>query len=410
MAYARLAPGEHSEIEAVPYRRDENNKRVKAANVRQATMWRARCKYRSLDGVREDVTRYARTKQAAVQAVREAVADKRHASAGSGDDSLKPSTPFIQAGRVWLKQIERPEAGKSAKTLEAYRGAFARYIDTDGCHLRGLTLAQANDVQRLLALLQRVADEHGSGAAKTLRTVLSGVLGMALRRGVLPVNAALQTGAVKAINPRASARDIRRSLTSDERIQAMEAADALAAQEWADPRSARKWETVADLIAFLAGTGVRISEARLLRWEHVSLSDGAIEIHGTKTLSSVRGLTAPGWLLERLRRRASVGGTEGMVFPAPSLQGPDSTVELASHVPMDSSNLQKWVRKVLNNAGLPWATSHTFRRTVATILHESNAPLVRIADQLGHANPAMTARVYLGRDLRGNKAELAALL
>lgn len=37
-------------------------------------------------------------------------------------------------------------------------------------------------------------------------------------------------------------------------------------------------------------------------------------------------------------------------------------------------------------------------RTAAALAHEGGAPLKDIADQLGHADPAMTARVYLGRD------------
>jgi integrase len=37
-------------------------------------------------------------------------------------------------------------------------------------------------------------------------------------------------------------------------------------------------------------------------------------------------------------------------------------------------------------------------------------PIVRIADQLGHADPAMTARVYLGRDFEGDKSDLAVHL
>lgn len=44
------------------------------------------------------------------------------------------------------------------------------------------------------------------------------------------------------------------------------------------------------------------------------------------------------------------------------------------------------------------------------MLHQAGIPLSRIADQLGHADPAMTAKVYLGRDAQGDKSDLAALL
>jgi integrase len=38
------------------------------------------------------------------------------------------------------------------------------------------------------------------------------------------------------------------------------------------------------------------------------------------------------------------------------------------------------------------------------------APLHHIADQVGHSNPVMTDRVYLGRDFTGLRQSVAALL
>jgi integrase len=363
-------------------------------------MWRARCKFRDFDGTLHDVTRWGKTRREVEAKMNAALADLR---SGGPDAPLKPSMPFVDAGRYWLTQAKRPDANKSARTLEAYEGAWNRYLAVEGCPLRGLTLAQANNVQLVLAVLQDVAEQHGSGAAKMARTVVSSVFEMGVRRGVLDANAARSVGAVKASRPKVSKRDKRRSLTPDERGDVIEAADARAAKP-GDPRSLRKWQTVADLVAFLAGTGVRISEARLLRWESLDLETGVVQIEGTKTISSRRTLNLPEWLRGRMAVRAARVGTSGYVFAAPALLDEDGAT------PMDASNLAGWVRVVFDDAGLSWATSHTFRRTVATMLHENGAPLVRIADQLGHANPTMTANVYLGRDLRGDKADLAALL
>ena len=47
-------------------------------------------------------------------------------------------------------------------------------------------------------------------------------------------------------------------------------------------------------------------------------------------------------------------------------------------------------------ANLAWAGWHTFRRTVATWMDASGAPLAEIANQLGHADVNTTAG-YLGR-------------
>ena len=408
MSREKLAAGEHSEIEATPYK-VEDGRRVRVENRRQATMWRARCRYRAYDGTVHDVTRWAKTRRDAEAKAKDALADLR---SGGPDAPLKPSMPFPDAGAYWLTQAKRPDANKSARTIEAYEGAWNRYLAGEGCQLRGLSLAQANNVQMVLAVLQGVADKNGSGAAKMARTVLSSIFEMAVLRGVLEANAAKSVGVVKATTPKQSKRDKRRSLTADQRGDVIEAADARAAAA-RDPRSVRKWQTVADLVAFLAGTGVRISEARLLRWESLNLETGVVQIEGTKTVSSRRTLNVPEWLRVRLTARAERVGQSGYVFAAPALgagEYSDHDKAEAGQAPMDASNLAGWIREVLDDAGLSWATSHTFRRTVATMLHENGAPLVRIADQLGHANPTMTANVYLGRDLRGDKADLAAML
>ncbi len=56
----------------------------------------------------------------------------------------------------------------------------------------------------------------------------------------------------------------------------------------------------------------------------------------------------------------------------------------------------KGIRRVLTTAELSWAGSHTFRRTVATWMDASGAPLAEIANQLGHTDVNTTAG-YLGR-------------
>lgn len=419
MARIALEPLTHSPVKATAYL-VRDGKRVPAPNARAATLWRTRCRFRKADGSLVDLTRWAPTRRAAEARIGAAIADLK---VGGKDAVIRPSTPLSEAGEAWLKTLERPDAGRADNTLKAYRGAWDRYVVVEGSPLRGLSLSAANDVQRVLDMLRVVADTHGTGAAKMARTVLSGVFTWAIRLGVLDFNAAKHTGTVQAVEPRETERDKRRSFTREERDHVIATADAWAssgsepvqsaehakrqrkgeAGDRGTTRTIRTRQTVADLIAFLAGTGVRISEARMLRWNDLDLKVGTVLVRGTKTASSERLLNVPQWLSDRLKARGERYGVSGYVFASPAfVKGQD--------VPMDSSNLASAVRRVLDKAGLDWATSHSFRRTVATMLHEGGAPLVRIADQLGHANPTMTADVYLGRDLRGDKADLAAML
>jgi len=63
----------------------------------------------------------------------------------------------------------------------------------------------------------------------------------------------------------------------------------------------------------------------------------------------------------------------------------------------DPKNTRRDVRAALDRAGFDWATSHSFRKTTATMLDEAGLSARVIADQLGHARPSMTQDVYMGR-------------
>jgi integrase len=102
-------------------------------------------------------------------------------------------------------------------------------------------------------------------------------------------------------------------------------------------------------------------------------------------------------------RSAETDGRHGYVFASPAFVSNPEQI-------WDQSNSANAVRAALDTSGLSWAVPHTFRRTVATLLDQANLPIARIADQLGHADVSMTARIYLGRDLKGDKSDLADVL
>ena len=418
----KLGPGEQTPIEVYPYRINEKRRKERVPNGRQATLWRARAYYMAEDGTLHEVTRWAKRQRDASEAVGTALDERRMLDGAPDDQTLTPSSPFIQAGAAWLAWIERPEAlaakgGLSERTKYEYRSHYERHIDAPGSPLRGRSIAQVNDPQRLILFLQDLADSSGTQTAKMSRTVLAGILGLCLRRGVIRVNVARSIGSVSARRKKPTVRNRSRAFTRKERDKVIAHADNLVRQA-TNPRTRRKWEATADLLAFMAGTGCRISEARLLMWSDVDLKRSRVRIRGSKTLSSDRINNLPKWLKKRLARRAnameqwehghpfvfSLGYPREVVLPNGLRQFS------ADNVPPGDSNLGKWVRDVLDGAGFPWAIPHTFRRTVATLLHEAGIPLVAIADQLGHADPSMTMSVYLGRDLEGDKSALAKVL
>jgi integrase len=82
-------------------------------------------------------------------------------------------------------------------------------------------------------------------------------------------------------------------------------------------------------------------------------------------------------------------GTSGIVFATTRFESKRGQAR-------EVDNVLRAVRGVLSEAGLSWAGPHTFRRTVATWMDASSAPLAEIANQLGHADVNTTAG-YLGR-------------
>ncbi|MEV2238780.1 site-specific integrase [Micromonospora sp. NPDC049891] len=399
MGRRALGLGETGEVEITP-QRQVDGRWVRAEPGVRPERYRARVYVRCMDGIRREVTATARTKAEVNRQVQDRVQERLQGHATAG---LTLATPLVDAGRHWLGLMARSDSGLSPRSISDYSGSWKRHVESRGSAIRGLTLGQANDPQRLRGFLQQVADRQGTGAAKMVRSVLAGVLGQAVDDGVLTSNAIRQVRPVKSQVEREDERDRTRAFTRAERDSVIAYADAQVLRPSLDPRSVRKAQVTADLVAFMAGTGVRIDEARMLRWEHVDLDAGWADVHGTKSRSARRRLTLPGWLVDRLRARQERLGSVGYLLSTPAHVR-------SSESPWDRSNSATAVRRVLDGAGFPWAVPHTFRRTVATLLHEAGVPVARIADQLGHSDPAMTASVYLGRDFTGPRDDVAALL
>lgn len=63
----------------------------------------------------------------------------------------------------------------------------------------------------------------------------------------------------------------------------------------------------------------------------------------------------------------------------------------------DPSAVSKQWRRVRDKLKFDWVTSHTFRKTMATLIDAQGLSARVGADQLGHAQVSMTQDVYMGR-------------
>lgn len=315
---------------------------------------------------------------------------------------LNQDTPLPRAAAVWFDSKLRESL--SDNTLRDYRGYIDRAINAG--QLSTLTLSDVNDVARIEARLTEISDTRGSAAARQARKVLSGILGLAERRGALassvmhrvktPGTKPGSVGDRKCSDPDCDYEcgkrhlDTARAFTRTEAQRVQEVADCAAAD-------------VGDLAAFLLGTGARTSEAlHHTAWQDVDFEAHTVRVRGTKTSEADRTLVMSKPLTDRLRHRAGLHGQTGLVFGI-------AYFATKAGQPRDRNNVSKALRRVFKAADVPWAGTHTFRRTMASWLDEAGAPLAEIANQLGHADINVTAR-YLGRRTAPSRAAEVMLL
>jgi integrase len=141
-----------------------------------------------------------------------------------------------------------------------------------------------------------------------------------------------------------------------------------------------------DVIAFLASTGARVSEALALRWGGLDLAGREVTLPGTKSASSIRTITIPGSLVARLA--ALKLQTADTSAAAPVFQTTTGTA-------MDRHNVtRRGLWAACTRAGLPRVSPHALRHGHGSALLEQGWSLPAVSRRLGHRNTQVTATVY----------------
>jgi integrase len=345
--------------------------------------FRALAKYRDYDGVTRQVERTGATATQARNLLKAACRDRGRVDAAaeiSGETTVKAlAEEWFSEIRVAIEMGER-----SPGTGRLYRDRLDNQIlpAIGNLRLREVT------VSRVDLLLKRVREARGVAIAKATRSVLSGMLGMATRHDAMPANPVRDTASL----PTKVAKD-RRTLTLDEvwDLRAKIAAD----------QKAVDWDLV-DLVDMMMATGLRIGETTAITWPSLDLDAGTVEVRGTviritgeglaiklkpKSKAGWRVIELPSWAVAMLKRRREEQAENEwqVVFTSPF-----------GHL-RDPGNTQADLRDVFGRIGYENVTSHTFRRTVATLMDEAGLSARAAADQLGHAKVSMTQDHYFGR-------------
>lgn len=356
---------------------------VRRRENRGRATFEARVWVRDLDGVARSVSRRGETAASARRALQEALVAREAPSDGEigRSDALSVLVARYQ-------ELQRAK-GLAESSLAQYERVCSRMIVP---RIGALTIAEATTA-RLDAFLRAVSESHGAASAKSCRSVLSGVMGVAVRYGLVAGNPLRDVSPIRQKVGGASAieadrlRALRVAVAGDERLVELD---------------------MTDLVDFMIGTGCRIGEACGLRWDRVDLARGEVTIAATVVRLTGAGLRVqentktgrerilalPLWVQEMLLRRQveQPANAEGLVFPT-----------VLGNV-RDPSNTNRVWREATERLGLGHVTFHSFRKSVATLLDGAGLSARDIADQLGHAHASMTQDMYMARRTNTKRA------
>jgi integrase len=136
------------------------------------------------------------------------------------------------------------------------------------------------------------------------------------------------------------------------------------------------------IVRVLLGSGMRLGEAIAL--DQGDVHEGWVSLRKSKTTIRAVPLSddAADAIAEAVRQAPRVGPRE------PVFYSPRTGDRLRA------SSLSHALPKALAAAGLPPLTPHKLRHGTATLMARGGVSMRDIAEQLGHANPSLTARTY----------------
>ncbi len=365
--------------------------RTDAVGAKGTKRFRARAYYRDFDGVTRLVEASGRTSTQASQALR--IKLQQRTQAGRQGE-LTGMSRFAEAADLWLEKIESMvvDGRRSPSSVEIYRRQLRLHV------LPAMGQVRLGEVTTPLVdkVVMGIKRSFSPATAKTARSVISGVMGQAVRHGAVVANPVREVERIETQSHRQP-----RALEAQERVDLL---------TWLVEDEKARRRDLPELVFFMLATGVRIGEALATVWADVDFQAGTVHVtstlvrvrgegllrKGTKTSAGERLLDLPPSAVAVLQRRFMTGARlDQPLFP-----------DVVGGF-RDPANVRRELREARDAAGMPWVTSHTFRKTAATILDEAALSARLIADQLGHSRISMTQDVYLARRSSGSPAALA---
>lgn len=313
---------------------------------------------------------------------------------GKRDAGEKRPKSRIRFGEYFAEWIENYAGRTSRGFSETTRPEYRRPIEAHAIErwkTWRMTEVEPADLRDLFGQMRR--DDRTTSEIKKTRAALSVMFATALEDGVVQSNPVL---GVRIPPPREG-----EAPTAD-KVKALTRAE-LAILLAAIPSESRLFCT------FLAHTGLRISEAVGLRWEHLDLGEHPkVRVREQlykgkrKRLKSKEGKRdiplSPGMAQQLLAlRRDGYRGSEAPVFASKSGTPlrPENVYRRALVPAAIGAGFKVEVEIKGKKKTRSAVSFHTFRHTCASLLFEAGRNVKQVQAWLGHADPGFTLKTYI---------------
>jgi integrase len=348
-------------------------------------VYRARARVRDQDGRPRLVSATGSTKAAAERALQQVLVN-RVAPTG---DLITADMRLTQLAHLWIEFL-REEGRIERTTVNEYERVLRRVVlpQLGGIRIREATTGR---LERFIVDV-RSRSENRQRKAKV---VLGAMLDMAVRHDAITVNPVRTTARLRRTKRQAQALTVKD-------LNAVRSA----VRGWMnkDRPGPKPNIDMADIVELMLATGCRIGEILALRWQDVNLESEppTLTVTGTiksepgrgtfrkphpKSDASVRTVALPAFAVTVLRRRR-----EDAALPNQA-QAIFATRNGTWH---QVSNIERRWREVRKDTGFEWVTSHTFRKTVATLISE-RVDSETASQQLGHSSSSITKEFYISK-------------
>jgi len=348
-------------------------------------VWMARCRYRDSDGVTRRVQRLGPADEndqhgkLAEDALVEALMVRR---TSEGDEITLDTKIMVLVDQ----HIDRlAEDGRSIRTIDTYRYA-ARLLAK---MIAGVRVGESTPA-RIDAAIRSMRQAHGDVLAVQSKTLLKGALHLAVMANVIGANPVRDVSPIRSKSGPKGAS----ALTAGELRGLL---GRLRASEYCQRND------LVDPITVFMATGMRISELLGLRWQDFDDQAETVNVTGklvraagkglvrvddeTKTAAGRRTVPLPKFAVEILKQRRGRAylGEQPMIFPS------------TAGTWRDPDNFRARWRSARDELGVPDVTSHSFRKTIATLIDDEGLSARIGADHLGHARVSETQDTYMAR-------------